>query len=69
MACTSPSLTVESYDDITAAHSSGADFDKPHNRRRHSSYQPRRKRDSVEMDGEEGLLLKVRLCQLAEEYC
>jgi len=62
MACTSPSLTVESYEDMTSAQTTGTDTDKPGYRRRHSSFHPRRKRESTEMDGEEGLLLKV--CQL-----
>jgi hypothetical protein len=60
MVCTSPSLTVESYEDITAAHSSAVDeYNKPNYRRRHSSFHPTRRSSSVAMDGEEGLLLKV----------
>lgn len=59
MVCTSPSLTVESYEDITAAQSSAVDeAEKPSYRRRHSSFHPRRKSADT-IDGEEGLLLKV----------
>lgn len=61
MACTSPSLTtVESYEDITSARTTGAEEhenEKPSYRRRHSSFHPRRK--STEMEGEESLLLRV----------
>ncbi|KAH8591405.1 hemolysin-III family protein [Bisporella sp. PMI_857] len=59
MACTGSSLTVESYNDL--AETSGADRgDEKHGyRRRHSSFHAKRKRESGEMEGEEGLLLKV----------
>jgi len=66
MVCTGPSLTVESYEDIAVATTSAIKIEgeKPSYRRRHSSFHPRRKSSSAEsMDGEEGLLLRVRyLC-------
>ena len=61
MACTSPSLTVESYEDITSAKTSGTDDQKQIYRRRHSSFHPRRKSYENAMDGDEGLLLRVCL--------
>ncbi|RDW77137.1 putative IZH3 [Coleophoma cylindrospora] len=58
MVCTSPSVTVESYEDITTARTTGTDdSNHPIYRRRNSSYHPRR--NSYENDGEEGLSLKV----------
>jgi adiponectin receptor len=60
MVCTSPSLTVESYEDTAAAKSSGIEQgSKPNYRRRHSSFHPRRMSSDHTMEGEEGLLLKV----------
>jgi adiponectin receptor len=59
MVCTSPSLTVESYEEITAASATGREDQNPIYRRRHSSFHPRRKSSGSVMDGEEGLLLKV----------
>jgi len=56
--CTSPSLTVESYEDITSTKASARDTLQPGYRRRHSSFHPRRKSADT-MDGDEGLLLKV----------
>jgi adiponectin receptor len=64
MVCTSPSLTVESYEDISTAKTSSSSREiegerqKPDYRRRHSSFHPRRK-SADSMDGEEGLLLRV----------
>lgn len=64
MSCTS-SLTLTSQDDLAAT--SGADLQhlRPKQRRRHSFFIPRRKSlvDS-NMDGDEGILLKV--CCLAD---
>ncbi|KAG9241300.1 hemolysin-III related-domain-containing protein [Calycina marina] len=66
MACTTPSLTVESYENIPAQ-SSGIDSEnKPSYKRRHSSFQ-RRKRNSTELEGEEGLSLKVDIFLLELE--
>lgn len=65
MVCTSPSLTLESYEDIAIGTTSGADTNKPAYNRRHSSAHPRRQSSSsVSMDNEEGLLLKARLATL-----
>jgi adiponectin receptor len=60
MVCTGPSLTVESYEAVSSALK--IENEKPCYRRRHSSFHPRRKSSSAEsMDGEEGLLLRVRI--------
>ncbi|TVY90357.1 Uncharacterized protein LAWI1_G004195 [Lachnellula willkommii] len=61
MRCTSPSVTVESYEDITTAKASGTEDTKPINRRRHSSFHPRRQSSDYAIDGEEGLLLKRKV--------
>ncbi len=62
MACTSPSLTVESYDDgptaQTSSHSS--DWQAPKPRRRHSSYHVLR-RHSSDLDAE-ATFLRVGRC-------
>lgn len=57
MRCISPSVSVSSYDDLSSATASGIEDSKPVNRRRHSSFQPKRR--SSDIDGEEGLLLRV----------
>ncbi|PQE27975.1 putative IZH3 Implicated in Zinc membran protein [Rutstroemia sp. NJR-2017a WRK4] len=59
MVCASPSLTVESYQEETTAKASGREQSTPRNRRRHSSFHPRRSNSDQVMDGEEGLMLKV----------
>ncbi len=59
MACTSPSMKVESYEDIPVGKASGFETDKPAYRRRHSSFVPRKPSVSDALKGEEGLLLKV----------
>ncbi|KAF4636085.1 hypothetical protein G7Y89_g2002 [Cudoniella acicularis] len=61
MRCTSPALTVESYEEITSAKANGLEASKPIYRRRHSSFHPRRNSSESIMDGEEGLLLRVDL--------
>ncbi|RAL63230.1 hypothetical protein DID88_004308 [Monilinia fructigena] len=60
MACASSSLTVETYEDATTSTmASGREEPKPLNKRRHSSFHPRRISSEHVMDGEEGLMLKV----------
>jgi len=61
MVCTGPSLTVESYEEHDSAVATGKDNrdEKPINRRRHSSFHPRRKSTDSGMDGDDRLLLKV----------
>lgn len=63
MVCTSPSLTVESYEDVSTAVASGTGTEgqKPVYRRRHSSFHPRRKSTESGLDGDDRLLLKVDL--------
>jgi len=64
MRCTSPAVTVEEYEEISTATTTGAAEQKPVYRRRHSSFHPRRKSSSGDaMDGDEGLLLRVGLPQ------
>lgn len=61
MVCTTPSLTVESYGDLNTAKASGAEGQKPlYNRRRHSSFNPRRNSTESGLDGDDRLLLRVR---------
>jgi adiponectin receptor len=59
MTCMSPAVTVESYDNLAPATTTGADQHKPAYKRRHSSFVPRQLSQSLALDGEEGLLLKV----------
>ncbi|CAD6441591.1 e8c44151-25fb-4e0c-bf44-c2cf93e69c25 [Sclerotinia trifoliorum] len=60
MVCAASSLTVESYEDVTTSTmASGREDTKPLNRRRHSSFHPKRTASEQLMDGEEGLMLKV----------
>lgn len=60
MVCAASSLTVESYEDVTTSTmASGREGAKPLNKRRHSSFHPRRKSSEQVMDGEESLMLKV----------
>ncbi|PBP22669.1 hypothetical protein BUE80_DR006602 [Diplocarpon rosae] len=60
MVCTSPSLTVESFENETAtATGKDGDGNKPIYRRRHSSFHPRRKSTELGMEGDDRLLLKV----------
>jgi adiponectin receptor len=54
-------VTLESYEDIFSAKTTGTEEQKPLYKRRHSSFHPRRKSSGDVMDGEEGLLLKVWL--------
>jgi hypothetical protein len=58
MVCTTPSLTVESHEEVPMATASGIESRKPY-RRRHSSFHPRRNSTESGMDGEDRLLLKV----------
>lgn len=75
MVCTSPSLTVESYEDVSTAVASGTGTEgqKPVYRRRHSSFHPRRKSTESGLDGDDRLLLKVgskqvpALCRMAAD--
>jgi adiponectin receptor len=60
MRCTS-SLTVEKYDDDSTAITTGSDSLKPAlNKRRHSSFHPRR-RQSDKLEADEGILIRVCL--------
>ncbi|KAL3423851.1 izh family channel protein [Phlyctema vagabunda] len=61
MVCTSPSLTVESYEDITAAKSTATEQNAPIYRRRNSSYHPRRASSDNAADSDERLQIKVDL--------
>jgi adiponectin receptor len=59
-------LTVESYEDINTAKTTGKEEQKPIYKRRHSSFHPRRRSsDYATMDGDEGLLLRVHFLLLA----
>ncbi|KAH6660039.1 hemolysin-III family protein [Truncatella angustata] len=64
MSCTSSAFAIGSHEDLAEATSSGTQPQevRPRQRRRHSSFMPRRKSIVNHiMDGEEGLLLKVDL--------
>lgn len=65
MACTSPSLTVESYDDVVTATTSGMDRGKPLYKRRHSSFHPRRRSSTTSLEGDDRLMLKASLKALS----
>lgn len=59
MVCISPSLTVESWDDVSTAAASGVETNMPAYKRRHSSYNPRRDIRSDHMDHDDNLMLRV----------
>jgi adiponectin receptor len=56
----SSAVTVESYEDVTKATTSGLETSTKPYKRRHSSFHPRKLSVSGILEGEEGLLLKVR---------
>ncbi|TQS34550.1 hypothetical protein Golomagni_05062 [Golovinomyces magnicellulatus] len=57
--CTTPSMTLESYEDTHTSITTTFENQKPRNRRRHSSFHPQQIGSEHFKDGEEGLLLKL----------